>query len=46
MKLFVGAGLQDTICLDSGEEQSNRRMLIGPETTKIFNSIAADGRGV
>jgi len=32
---------------DSVEEQSNCRMLIGPETTRIFNSIAsADGRGV
>ena len=53
--IFVGADSDETIrwggfaryVFDSVEEQSNCRMLIGPETTRIFNSIAsADGRGV
>jgi len=49
--IFVGAD-SDVVgfaryVFDSVEEQSNCRMLIGPETTRIFNSIAsADGRGV
>jgi len=46
MKLY-SLGRVCKICLDSGEEQSNRRKRVGSEVTRIVNSIAsANGRGV